>query len=193
MPSAKTARGRDSRERLEKAALACFVKRGIDAATTKEIARLAGMAEGNLYRHYASKEDLAWALYQGHLGRFVAHLEEAVRSKRGARPRLQALLHRFRELFESDVEAYTYIVLAQHHLLRRTPKGMRTPTDVVAEVLREGQKAREVRKGDAALLSAIIIGIVVRVTLLKLHGLLEGDLDLLEAEAEAACWRVVRA
>ena len=70
-------RGAAARARLEKAALQCFVRRGIDASTTKEIARAARMAEGNLYRHFPSKEDLAWALYKGRLEAFVVLLEEA--------------------------------------------------------------------------------------------------------------------
>ena len=69
-------RGQASRDRLERSALHCFVTHGIDATTTKGIARGARMAEGNLYRHYAGKEELAWALYEKHLGGFVSALTE---------------------------------------------------------------------------------------------------------------------
>ena len=184
-------RGQASRDRLERSALHCFVTHGIDATTTKGIARGARMAEGNLYRHYAGKEELAWALYEKHLGGFVSALAETALGKGTSRERLAALVHRFRLLFEAEPEVYTYIVLAQHHLIRRTPKGMRTPTDIVAEVLAEGQKRGEVKAGSPLLLAVLIIGMVIRVTLLKLRGWLEEDLDALELETVEACWRVV--
>jgi AcrR family transcriptional regulator len=190
---AKTAptRGQASRDRLERSALRCFVTRGIDATTTKAIARGAKMAEGNLYRHYAGKEELAWALYEKHLRGFVLALAETAKVKGSSRERLAALVHRFRLLFEQETEIYTYIVLAQHHLIRRSPKGMRTPTDIVAEVLAEGQKRGEVKAGSPLLLAVLIVGMVIRVTLLKLRGWLEEDLDALERETVEACWRVV--
>ncbi len=193
MSRASTTRGQASRDRLERAALHCFVAHGIDATTTKAIARGARMAEGNLYRHYAGKEELAWALYEKHLGGFVSALAETALAKGPSRERLAALVHRFRLLFEKDPEIYTYIVLAQHHLIRRMPKGMRTPTDIVAEVLAEGQRRGEVRAGSPLLLAVLIVGMVIRVTLLKLSGWLEEDLDRLERETLEACWRVVRA
>lgn len=187
---APTPRGRESRRRLEDAALRMFVAHGIDASTTKAIAREAGMAEGNLYRHYASKEDLAWAVYVAHLARVVSELE-AVVGETDTRTNLAALLRRFRQLFEAEPEVYTFIVIAQHNLLRRTPHDLRTPADVVADVLARGQRAREVREGNTDLLATFVIGMVVRVTLLKLHGFFEQDIDELEHETLEACWRVV--
>ena len=184
-------RGHAARQRLEKAALHCFVTRGIDASTTKEIARAARMAEGNLYRHFPSKEDLAWALYEDRLGAFVARLEEGACGPGGARGRLSALLGRFRLLLEEDPDTYAYIIQAQHSLLRRTPKGMRTPTEVVAEVLAEGQRKGEVRAGPPDLLATLLVGMVIRVTLLRMTGHLEGASSVLERELGEACWRVV--
>ena len=189
-PDAPTRRGEGARRRLERAALRCFVKRGVDAATTKEIARAAQMAEGNLYRHFPSKEDLAWALYERHLIRFTGALDEAARKGGGSRARLKALVHRFRLLFEEEPDVYTYIVLAQHGLTARTPPSLRTPTDVVAEVLSAGQRHGEVRKGDPLLLATMLVGLVARLTLLKIHGRLREGLDELEREAAGACWRV---
>ena len=184
-------RGDAARERLKRAALRHFVRHGISGARTREIAKAARMAEGNLYRHYPGKDALAWGLYEELLGALVAELEQSVSALQGARERIDALCRRFRLLFERDPDAYAYIVLAQHPLMARTPKGMRTPTDVVEEVLKAGQKAGEVRGGEADLLASLLVGMVVRVTLLRLHGLLKGDLDRLEREVAGACWRVV--
>jgi AcrR family transcriptional regulator len=47
-----------TRERLLAAALAVFAEKGYRAATTREIAARAGVAELTLFRHFSSKQGL---------------------------------------------------------------------------------------------------------------------------------------
>lgn len=49
---------RETRDRLARAALDLFTSRGFHATTTPLIAQRAGVAEGTIYRHFPSKEDL---------------------------------------------------------------------------------------------------------------------------------------
>lgn len=54
----------DTRTRILEAGLALFSKKGYLGATTKEIAKNAGVAELTLFRHFASKEKLFEAVIQ---------------------------------------------------------------------------------------------------------------------------------
>src|SRR5262245_18946491 len=63
-PTASTAPGAATRERLLRAAIAIVAKDGLAAATTAAIAAEAGVAEGTLYRHFESKDDLLIAAYR---------------------------------------------------------------------------------------------------------------------------------
>ena len=56
--SSTKGRTRNARPKIERAALKLFVNEGIDAATTREIASVAGVSEGALYRHYKGKDEL---------------------------------------------------------------------------------------------------------------------------------------
>ncbi len=49
---------RPTRQALMDAALAVFVERGFARATTREIARRAGLSEGTMYRHFTDKYEL---------------------------------------------------------------------------------------------------------------------------------------
>ena len=48
--------------RVMRAAVRLFVAKGIDGTTIKDIAAAGGGSEGALYRHFQSKEELAYAL-----------------------------------------------------------------------------------------------------------------------------------
>lgn len=53
-----------TRQRLIRAALELFTTRGYHDTTTAQIAKKAGIAEGTIYRHFASKQQLLNELYR---------------------------------------------------------------------------------------------------------------------------------
>lgn len=63
-PTAATAAGAATRSRLMRAAIGIVAREGLAAATTAAIAESAGVAEGTLYRHFDSKDDLLIAAYR---------------------------------------------------------------------------------------------------------------------------------
>ncbi|MDI6711963.1 MAG: helix-turn-helix domain-containing protein [Anaerosomatales bacterium] len=71
-----TERGEATKKRLVDAAARVFAERGYGGATTKEIARAAGVAEGTIYRHFADKRELFAAVFKD---RSAADLEAAVK------------------------------------------------------------------------------------------------------------------
>ncbi len=58
-----TQRGDTTRLQLLDAAASVFAERGYAGATTKEIARCAGVSEGTIYRHFADKRELFGAVF----------------------------------------------------------------------------------------------------------------------------------
>jgi AcrR family transcriptional regulator len=57
----------DSRRRILKAATSCLVSHGYAGTTTAAIAKQAGLSQGALFNHFASKEDLlAAVIEEGH-------------------------------------------------------------------------------------------------------------------------------
>ena len=55
--------GSQTRERIERTALKLFVENGVTETSIRDIAREAGVSQGAMYNHYASKEDLVWYLF----------------------------------------------------------------------------------------------------------------------------------
>ncbi len=65
----------DTRRRIEAAALGLFAAKGVDGASIREIAAGAGLTEGALYRHFASKEELSRALFIDRYGALARGIE----------------------------------------------------------------------------------------------------------------------
>src|SRR5438445_3523370 len=87
-----------------RAALRLFVKKGIDGTTIKDIAKEAGVAEGSLYRHFKSKDDLAWHLFSTTLNQFTAELTQQVFAEPTAERRIHKFVEESFAAYESDPE-----------------------------------------------------------------------------------------
>ena len=77
----------DTRETINRAALALFAHKGIRETTIRDIASTAGIAEGPLYRHYKSKEELAQMLFEEGEYAGAAELYERFREQAQQTPR----------------------------------------------------------------------------------------------------------
>ncbi|MCA1844890.1 MAG: TetR/AcrR family transcriptional regulator [Actinobacteria bacterium] len=64
---AKTRRGAVTRARLVDAAAAVFAEYGYNAARISDMVRLAGISQGNFYRHFQSKDEVLLAVIEGPL------------------------------------------------------------------------------------------------------------------------------
>ncbi|MDX6742676.1 mycofactocin system transcriptional regulator [Actinocorallia sp. A-T 12471] len=76
----RTALGRPrvtSRAALERLAFELFARRGFDETTVDDIAAAAGIGRRTFFRYFASKNDLVWGDFEGHLDRLRVLLDEA--------------------------------------------------------------------------------------------------------------------
>src|SRR5438105_9130552 len=64
---AKTRRGAATRARLVDAAATVFAECGYSAARISDMVRLAGIWQGNFYRHFQSKDEILLAVLEGPL------------------------------------------------------------------------------------------------------------------------------
>src|SRR5471032_2793029 len=76
-----------AKDRIDDAAIDLFIHMGVDAATTKLIAKAAEVSEGAIYRHYRSKDELALTLFMATHRRLSALVEEAASGNVACAPR----------------------------------------------------------------------------------------------------------
>src|SRR5215467_4904730 len=60
------------KQRIVNAALKLFQRKGFDGTTTKQIARLAGIAEGTVFNYFRTKEEIALYFFDQEVDHAIA-------------------------------------------------------------------------------------------------------------------------
>jgi AcrR family transcriptional regulator len=175
----------DTREKIIRASLALFVRKGIAATTTRDIAREAGIPEEAIFRHFPSKEALAEEIYVSNYLPFGRALREAGAGGATLAEKVKAVVACFYDAFDRDPDLYAYLVIAQHTAVDRLPPGAPTPVRVLAEVLRDSHGTALDRK----LLTHLALGMILQPARACLHSELPGPLGAqTDAVVAAILW-----
>ncbi len=140
-----------TRQRLIRTALELFTTRGYHDTTTAQIAKKAGIAEGTIYRHFASKQQLLNELYRAAQRWATKVAQEAVRNPdaRAARAQLTAVAHGLLEGAEHDTAVVRLGLLERLDAVlddesRKTAREFRI---VLERIVAEGKAQNSVRTG----------------------------------------------
>jgi AcrR family transcriptional regulator len=184
--------GSKTRQRISDEALRLFVEKGIAETSIRDIARAAHVAEGALYRHYASKDDLAWRLFADQ----YAALGAAVDAVQAAAPtfegKIRALVRHFCQAFDDNPVLFSYLLLSQHDQVRKVTQQMANPLSVVRTVIAEGMAQQPGDRRDPAVVSAMVLGLVLQVAVERTYGRIAVPLTSLADTLGDACWRVAK-
>ncbi|MDP4013691.1 MAG: TetR/AcrR family transcriptional regulator [Candidatus Nanopelagicales bacterium] len=181
---------KNGRLRVEKVALELFADKGVASTSTREIARAAGLAEGTLYRHYATKDDLAVALFLDAAGQLLTCMEAAVAKSPASKTQVKLLVATFFEFADRNPSAWQYL-MHRHPPLRALPQDTRLPSALVVEVVRRGIEDGAFAVRDPVLGAAFVIGMTIRSVFFLKEGLLKGPARTVSREVAGAALRAL--
>jgi AcrR family transcriptional regulator len=154
---------RPSQERkMLDAALGCFAEYGYEATRIKQIAARAGVSEGAIYRHYASKEAVAQALFAEHLDAYAATLQAVAVTDQPVGQRLREIIRVSFVSYRANPDAMSFILLQKPRLMAGWQPNPAFPIDIIEGIIREGQQEGVLRDGQPNLLAAIFLGCLLR-------------------------------
>lgn len=174
-----------------RAAIQLFVEHGIDGTTTKQIAEAADVAEGTLYRHFKTKDELAFTVFLTHLEAFSRELDKAAAPIPHTHDKIRALIHCYFSFFEAEPLLFEYIISTEHRELKKYPITFRQPLNVLLDILQSGIEKNEIPQQDKTLAAAYIIGIVLRVSIFRSYKRIQESLIHFVDPVTKACWKVV--
>jgi AcrR family transcriptional regulator len=183
--------GNHTKVLLARTALKLFVAKGITETTVRDIAQAAGLAEGTLYRHFDSKEQLAWELFADNYTAFAQELDRLQQKYDTLKDKLAGMIRQFCAFFDRDPVLFSYLLLAQHAQLKKVTPEMVTAVTVLQKVIGQGMARREVPEMDVELAAAMVLGVVLQVAVFKAYGRITQNLSEVSETLVAACWRVL--
>jgi AcrR family transcriptional regulator len=184
----------DKREAILAAALRLFVERGFYGTAVPEIAELASVGAGTIYRYFASKEALVNELYRAEKGRFASHVM-ANFPVGPARDLFRSLWMRMARFSSENLASIIFLEL--HHHARYLDAESRAleqrMIDTFTAIIVAAQTRRELRPGPPRLLMGIVMGAFTGVV----RSCIEYEQERIPSEnewafAEQCAWEAIR-
>jgi AcrR family transcriptional regulator len=149
---------RRNRKRVLEAARRCMARKGLDAQI-EEIARLAGVGVGTVYRHFPTKDDLVEALARARFERLAELAREAL-----ATPDPWQSFEDFMRAsarIQSEDRALSEVLTSRPETMGRAAESV-DMLGLVAQLMKRGQSAGVIRKdadpGDVPMLMCALAG-----------------------------------
>lgn len=186
-----SANSNGNKNKIIKAALHLFTKKGIKSTTTKELAQKAGIAEGTIYNHFKSKDHIADFLFKYYMDEFSKYLKTRSLQIDSPDQRMKALVRAFFNYAHAKPKAIYYIVIAHYTELNKLNKKHLGIRDIFADTINEGIKKKYFTKSDANLGAAHIIGMINRAVLSYNNGLIEMNYQEMISQTEKAALKLL--
>ncbi|MDB5594336.1 MAG: transcriptional regulator, TetR family [Hyphomicrobiales bacterium] len=189
---ARTRDGTATRARIEREALRLFAHNGVEGTSIRDLSLAVGVADAALYRHFASKEDIARVLFCTHYRAIAAQIESVGQRGGSFEDIARGLVDVLCTLFDEEQDVFSFVLLNQHAHLRFVP----AEGNVVASlrgILERAHAAGDISIADPDLASAMALGAVLQPAVFKLYGRLPGPMRRLAPEMTRAVLRVLGA
>ena len=183
----------DTRDRIEAAAIRLFVQKGVAETTVRDIARAVDISEGALYRHFDSKEQLVWQLFERHYLEFAGRLHTLAASESDVRAKVAAMIRGCCHAHDENPLLFRFLLFVQHGQLGRLAAGSETPVDVVRAVVERGIASGALPAQDPELPTSLIFGLVLQPVQFIAYGRLKATMTSMSDRLAAAAWAAVTA
>jgi AcrR family transcriptional regulator len=184
---------KDTKHRIARAALDLFVQDGFDAATTRQIAARCDLSEGAIYRHYASKDDIARDLFLSIHRRLTALVGEAAQGAETIDEAVGAIIVAYCHVADEDWTLYSFHLLQLHRFLGYWKDEDGDPVSAVALIVKGAMEAGQLPTGNPELLAGMALGVVTQVAQNKAYGRLKTRLTDLAPAFTTAIMALLRA
>ena len=142
------------------AALDLFVARGIEGTSIRDVAEKAGYSNPALYKHFASKEELAFALFERCYGEMSAWLDRTLADTEGPFPeRFEKLIAAYTGLLDKCPQASIYVNENLAAFWPKMPAAQKKRTLITRyrEILATGRKEGAVTNGQEEELLVVLV------------------------------------
>ena len=124
------------RNAIYNAAVRLFGDQGLTQTGIREIAKLAGVSEAALYRHWKGKRELAWDIFKHGLEDLHDAMDELVADDQPFCDTIRTIVRVFYEAYDRNPQLFGYLLLSQHELWKAKPDSLKDPVAFWFDLLR---------------------------------------------------------
>ena len=136
--------GGEKRDRILRAAVKIFSRKGFFNSKVSEIARAAEVADGTIYLYFRNKEDLLISLFEEKMGEVVADVRRRIADGENALEKLKIFIENHMDLLEREAGLVEVLQVE----LRQSTKFLKdyTPVkffeylEIISDILEEGKR-----------------------------------------------------
>jgi AcrR family transcriptional regulator len=159
-------KGEETKEKILQQAAELFNQQGYAGSSISDIMRVTGLQKGGIYNHFKSKDELALLAFDYAIAQIRGHYRVALRNKRHAIERLQAIIDVFRSFVDNPIIKGGCPLLNTavesddtHPALRsRTQQAMNSWLEMIRRIIQKGIEKGEIRADvDADEVATIVI------------------------------------
>ena len=135
--------GGEKRDRILRAAVAIFSRKGFFNSKVSEVARAAEVADGTIYLYFRNKDDLLISLFEEKMGEVVADVRRRIADGENALEKLKIFIENHMDLLEREAGLVEVLQVE----LRQSTKFLKdyTPVkffeylEIISDILEEGK------------------------------------------------------
>jgi AcrR family transcriptional regulator len=180
----------DTRTRIEHAAVALFVAKGVSDTSVRDIARAVDISEGALYRHFESKDHLVQTIFVREYTKFAHELQSVTEREGAARAKIATMIREFCRAHDENPALFRFLLFVQHDQLHRLGSVL-TPVQVVRNVLAAAIESGDIPRQPADLATALLFGVVLEPVQFAAYGVLPAAMTALCDRLVAAAWAAI--
>ncbi len=176
---------------IDKSAVELFATKGLARTSIKDIAKAAGVTEGALYRHYPSKNQMAWELFCTEIQRFTLGLQEIISEKEITIEEKfeRCIYYLYRYYSENSIE-FTFILLTQHGFPGEKLLDEKTnPNDIVINAVSE--LFSDQNDVNLSVLSGMIMGAILQPIVMHNYNRLDQPIMNYVDDVIMVCKRII--
>lgn len=143
------------------ASLTLFADKGYDAVSVREIAKVAGVSEAALYKHFKGKEDMALYLFSAIIRDYTERLRRIDSTAATAASKLCRVVETTYDLFREYPAEIRFALLSQYSFWDLVADDIK-PHFVIRKILEEGMANGEIPQQEVYLWLSVFTGIMLQ-------------------------------
>jgi AcrR family transcriptional regulator len=182
-----------TKEKIERSTIVLIAERGVDGVSMRDIARLVGVSEPAVYRHFVNKNALVWEVFTTHYDIFAAQLARLQAPHANLKNKLCAMVAHCCFVFDTDYDLFTFLLLAQHVQRGATKEYQAALPELLKTLIEEAIERNEIPQQDPAVAAAMVMGCVLHCASYCLYQKpVPRKMGPLSSTLSTACWNIVQ-